>query len=449
MGRLLNYMLGNSTSPMAGDGYGIAPTPARSSISGSSDYFGSNKSRTSSMSTLQSRSQLSSNTTTNEAEEGSLQEMESKSNSLGPIPSPLGVRAPTSPLATTASVTASGRSPRPSIDSFRTASEASIIDDNGEITEKVPWERYEIPSELEVTKNGTPDEICSIVQESMEEQRAMWVSRMQSAAFDLQDQCENPSVTNEEIVYAGRATMASARSTPDGGFKSSSPTTPPRSPMNQHINVNINKPIQPPSQGNGESASTSSRDSPEDQDKPTSAVTAMERRFLESKLQSKKSYGLFSLLSSRKARLESSQVITTMSECTSCFDDIPNAKAVSLPCRHKYCSPCFTQLVTTSIQHEVNFPPKCCLTDIPKKIIRDNLPPVECARFEEKALEYAVPVGNRYYCISSTCGRWIDTRHARYVPWLSLSHDHVVRIYETGQFSIHKDVGIRWRICLM
>lgn len=276
----------------------------------------------------------------------------------------------------------------------------------------------------------------------------MWVSRMQSAAFDLQDQCENPSVTDKRIVFAGRATMTSARSTPDGGFKSSSPTTPPRPPINQHINVNINKPIQPPSQGNVESASTSSRDSPEDQDKPTSAVTAMERRFLESKLQSKKSYGLFSLLPSRKARLESSQVETTMSDCTSCFDDIPDVKAVSLPCQHKYCFPCFTQLVTTSIQHEVNFPPKCCLTDIPKKIIRDNLPPVECAQFEEKALEYAVPVGNRYYCISSTCGRWIDTRHARYVPWLSLSHD-VVRIYEAGLFSIHKDVDIRWRICLM
>lgn len=104
---------------------------------------------------------------------------------------------------------------------------------------------------------------------------------------------------------------------------------------------------------------------------------------------------------------------STSYECTSCFDEVPDKKAVDMPCNHKYCSPCFSQLVLTATSNEATFPPKCCLQEIPQKTMREHLPPKALAQFDEKALEYAVAVGNRYYCVSSRCAKWIDTRIAR------------------------------------
>ena len=85
-----------------------------------------------------------------------------------------------------------------------------------------------------------------------------------------------------------------------------------------------------------------------------------------------------------------------------------NNKLVALACQHKYCATCFSQLVSTALQNEDFFPPKCCLQEIPTKLIKSNVRPELKTTFKQKANEFAVPAGERWYCPSARCAKWID-----------------------------------------
>ncbi|KAG5922241.1 hypothetical protein E4U42_005533 [Claviceps africana] len=93
-------------------------------------------------------------------------------------------------------------------------------------------------------------------------------------------------------------------------------------------------------------------------------------------------------------------------ECVSCLDDIPVKEAVNVPC-HSYCKDCFVRLVTTATRHEAQWPPKCCLNQIPFHLIRRNIPDDLERTFEERSLEWKLPVSERVYCSQPECGVWI------------------------------------------
>jgi hypothetical protein len=94
-------------------------------------------------------------------------------------------------------------------------------------------------------------------------------------------------------------------------------------------------------------------------------------------------------------------------ECTSCFEDLTSDKVATLTCTHSYCKSCFTTLIMTSMQNEANFPPKCCLTEIPLTTIILALSDKERVQYKDKAAEYSIPAGRRWYCPSPNCSKWI------------------------------------------
>lgn len=425
MGKLRDYLLGGATNAMAGDSYGAAPTgrpPKLSQVSESAtlqsgNYFASDTFRHSFSSTPNNPSSYTDSA--KDLANGNLQQPQKippkSARSLN------GVRAPRCSLAPPPAVTDPTQSTRSGTGSIDTASEEVSINATPlvpEWPEKVLWEDYEIPQELELMRDDTPQDIRYVIQESMDEHRAMWKSRMQAQADSLQaNEVLNTQRKTDGPAVAESSMVVSADSTSTSNHSQSNLTIPAMFDTSLGSDVESAHLSKPPTTLLIRPTRTSSHETLRTKDKPSQIMTDMERQFKESKLRTLKSHTLFRLLPHRRSREPPSpkvlQIETTTSECTSCLDDFPDGKTIGLLCRHKYCSPCFSQLVSTSIQNEASYPPKCCLTEIPKRMIRDNLPPLICAQFEEKALEYAVPVGNRYYCVSPSCAKWIDTRYAR------------------------------------
>ena len=96
-----------------------------------------------------------------------------------------------------------------------------------------------------------------------------------------------------------------------------------------------------------------------------------------------------------------------MVECTGCLEDTIKTGTTKLPCNHSYCKPCLTLLVTTALQNESSFPPKCCLTLIPLQTVLASLDAKQRDAYKEKAAEYSVPSQDRWYCPNSKCSKWI------------------------------------------
>ena len=94
-------------------------------------------------------------------------------------------------------------------------------------------------------------------------------------------------------------------------------------------------------------------------------------------------------------------------ECTSCLDDIPESDTTKLPCNHSYCKSCLRTLITTALQHESSFPPKCCLTAVPLVMILAALDAEQRITYKEKAAEFSIPPQERWYCPNAACAQWI------------------------------------------
>ncbi len=95
------------------------------------------------------------------------------------------------------------------------------------------------------------------------------------------------------------------------------------------------------------------------------------------------------------------------SECVSCFDELPTGEVTSLSCKHGYCRTCFVKLITTAMQNESSFPPKCCLTEIKLPAILHALNTEQREMYKLKAAEWAQPAGSRWYCPKPECAKWI------------------------------------------
>ncbi|ORY66254.1 uncharacterized protein BCR38DRAFT_408212 [Pseudomassariella vexata] len=94
-------------------------------------------------------------------------------------------------------------------------------------------------------------------------------------------------------------------------------------------------------------------------------------------------------------------------ECVSCLDDFTAKEMVKAPC-HSYCHDCFARLITAACENEQQWPPKCCLNDIPEGIVLSNTSTELRARYRERAEEWNIPVSDRIYCHQPDCSLWIQ-----------------------------------------
>ena len=421
--KLKDYLLGGPTTPMAGDGIGLvvrplaSPSPNLPPVS-FPDYFGKVRSQDSSSSTSRNPSPQPHRHALSELPSANSQRILRQKTVRRPTDSPNGIRAPLSSLATlNAATIKSPDSPRASEESYHTCVQESPANEIPGYIEETPWQDYEIPQELETVNNDTPREVRNIIQESMDEHRAMRVSRLQAQANFVRTAIETSGTLcrNNRPALAESSATASARSTPCSEYTdersdsslsiSHESTTSLGSDMDDGAFL---QPLKLP----GRSLANTSQESLKPKGNLSPSMAVVESKLQGSKDRTIKSRRLLKRLPGPKPKGKQ-RTESTLSECTGCFDEVPDREAVDLPCRHKYCVPCFSQLVGSAIHSEATFPPKCCLSEVPKTTMRAHLPPKELAQFEGKALEYAVPIGNRYYCVSPKCARWIDTRTAR------------------------------------
>ena len=417
MGKFKDYLLGGPASYVVGDGRALVPTntPSTSpnlqtltttSGRGSSsnslisnismgstphDNLGPGPSRASSGRTSPNPNPTSPDQGINEPLSGSSQHLESHDMTGKPARVPSGVRAPRSSLAPPPPSIETESPPRPSMESFYTASQVSI--EESAIPVEAPWQDYEIPEELGLVKDDAPAEIRNIVQESLDEHRTLRISRMQAPAFAK-------LTTNDS-----RASLSITQDL-DNSPELDDEDKDPLNPLSR-----LPGPSRTLTQGSVRAVEIASTNN------MSATMANLEREFQESRTRTRKSYKSFKILPGRKMKDEPTppllKVEPTVSECISCFDDIPENKAVALPCHHSYCQPCFSHLISTAIHSEDTFPPKCCLSEVPKSTIHRYLSAKEWKSYSDKALEYAVPVANRYYCASPACAKWIDARNAK------------------------------------
>lgn len=93
-------------------------------------------------------------------------------------------------------------------------------------------------------------------------------------------------------------------------------------------------------------------------------------------------------------------------ECVSCLDEFPSSQLIKVPC-HSYCSICFASLISTGVQNEQQWPPKCCLNEIPFRTILKYASKELQEQFKDRASEWNTPVSQRVYCGHTDCSLWI------------------------------------------
>ncbi|KAL0938737.1 IBR domain-containing protein [Colletotrichum truncatum] len=93
-------------------------------------------------------------------------------------------------------------------------------------------------------------------------------------------------------------------------------------------------------------------------------------------------------------------------ECVSCLDDFAPKETVKVVC-HSYCHDCFERLIATACQNEQQWPPKCCLNDIPFRTILRYVSKDLGKTYKERSDEWKIPIGDRLYCSQPDCSLWI------------------------------------------
>ncbi|KAG8529854.1 uncharacterized protein KY384_005335 [Bacidia gigantensis] len=239
------------------------------------------------------------------------------------------------------------------------------------------WQDYEIPKELALLDEDVPQDIRNIIQESLDEQEAVRVSRLLSpeaednASIKFETRSIDGSLNDEEVSLLGVPLSVA-----------SSPT----SENTEHVDRSFNRSQESVTTPGSESADTPYLQPPKlsklrigshkrqllrsknGQQGPSSpgsgsALTSMESRFHDFKDKTSKGRGLYSLLKGRKTK---------------------STVEGSLPPKRE------PPLQSNAHAASTTFHPKC---DHEKIYLPEDL-----ARFDEKTLEYAVPLANRYYC---------------------------------------------------
>lgn len=91
-------------------------------------------------------------------------------------------------------------------------------------------------------------------------------------------------------------------------------------------------------------------------------------------------------------------------ECIACKDLFPPLALLRSSCSHEYCRACLVGLVSSSLQDETLFPPRCCGQTIPVEQGRWFSPQL-VGQFRARKLEFDTP--NRTYCSEPSCSTFI------------------------------------------
>ncbi|EGX90513.1 IBR finger domain protein [Cordyceps militaris CM01] len=97
-------------------------------------------------------------------------------------------------------------------------------------------------------------------------------------------------------------------------------------------------------------------------------------------------------------------------ECVSCLDDFAKMDVVKVVC-HSYCNECFVRLITAACANEQQWPPKCCLNQIPFRTVLHHIPTDLKRTFEERRSEWEVPIAERVYCHVPECSALIPPKN--------------------------------------
>ncbi|KAM0362022.1 hypothetical protein ACHAO7_011325 [Fusarium culmorum] len=91
-------------------------------------------------------------------------------------------------------------------------------------------------------------------------------------------------------------------------------------------------------------------------------------------------------------------------QCIACIDRFSPLALFRSMCSHEYCRGCLVALVTSSLQDETLFPPRCCGQNIPVQQGRWFSSEL-VGLFQAKKLEFDTP--NRTYCSKPTCSTFV------------------------------------------
>ena len=97
--------------------------------------------------------------------------------------------------------------------------------------------------------------------------------------------------------------------------------------------------------------------------------------------------------------------------CVSCEDQFPPDQAFQAPCTHNYCGGCLGHLHRAAMIDEALYPPRCCNRPMPWDGVRPMVDASLAADFDGKKEELDLPAGQRTYCSSSTCSKFLGTTH--------------------------------------
>ncbi|KAE9578869.1 putative E3 ubiquitin-protein ligase rbrA [Colletotrichum fructicola] len=113
-----------------------------------------------------------------------------------------------------------------------------------------------------------------------------------------------------------------------------------------------------------------------------------------------------SLGSSDENKTKKSPVV----ECVSCLDDFDPKDVIKVTC-HSYCRDCFERLIAAAVQNEQQWPPKCCLNEIPFRTVHRYVSKDLGKTYKDRSAEWKIPVSDRIYCNQPECSLWIKPDH--------------------------------------
>lgn len=90
--------------------------------------------------------------------------------------------------------------------------------------------------------------------------------------------------------------------------------------------------------------------------------------------------------------------------CIACHD---KSGTIAVPCEHRYCAECLTEVLRIAMIDGTAFPPRCCRQEIPITDIRQHLDRGFVQEFEKKAVELGSQ--NQVYCYEPACSTFIPT----------------------------------------
>ena len=317
-------------------------------------------------------------------------------------------------ISSTGALPQQSKDVRPTSSSSRPRTRSHSRGISADKAREVHWQDMEIPSELDFLHASIPDEIRNIVQESLDEHRAMQASRRSHlqaivvrttiTQYRSREEVGKPKALSESSVSASSRRANSSQS----GDMSSARSLGLTSTTSLNSSEGESGLVQPPSMYDDPRFILSQEDLSTE-----TGVKANPRRSRDKPLKERGVFKIFTGWKGKEADYRDWDDDRDRNyECKRCFDTLPPKAAVLLPCQHRYCSHCFSQLVINATRSESTFPPKCCLQKIPRRTIRSRLSPNDLALLDQKTLEYAIAVGHRYYCASPECAKWIDVRAA-------------------------------------